>query len=214
VRDAEGTVHKLHMATLCGIAHLDYNQPLVHSYEQAFQVMRVLGLPYPAAAELYRRMCFNVVAMNCDDHTKNISFLMDPQGDWHLAPAYDVTYAYHPESLWLRQHQMSVNGKRTRSDHRRGEGRCEAVEDLREEGGDAREAGGNDRKDAPGADLITGRHMLVHHVFNQAHGERGCTTQRGGQHGAAEERTSMWNRHTRRPEVMRCPDPARKMPTL
>lgn len=112
VRDAEGTVHKLHMATLCGIAHMDYNQPLVHSYEQAFQVMRVLGLPYPAAAELYRRMCFNVVAMNCDDHTKNISFLMDPQGAWHLAPAYDVTYAYHPESLWLRQHQMSVNGKR------------------------------------------------------------------------------------------------------
>ncbi|MEZ4789280.1 MAG: HipA domain-containing protein [Flavobacteriales bacterium] len=51
--------------------------------------------------------------MNCDDHTKNISFLMDPQGDWHLAPAYDVTYAYHPESLWLRQHQMSINGKRT-----------------------------------------------------------------------------------------------------
>jgi serine/threonine-protein kinase HipA len=51
--------------------------------------------------------------MNCDDHTKNISFLMDPQGDWHLAPAYDVTYAYHPDSLWLRQHQMSVNGKRT-----------------------------------------------------------------------------------------------------
>jgi serine/threonine-protein kinase HipA len=113
VRDAEGTVHKLHMATLCGIAHLDYNQPLAHSYEQAFQVMRVLGLPYPAAVELYRRMCFNVVAMNRDDHTKNISFLMDPQGDWHLAPAYDVTYAYHPESLWLRQHQMSINAKRT-----------------------------------------------------------------------------------------------------
>ena len=112
VRDAEGTVHKLHMATLCGIAHMDYNQPLVHSYEQAFQVMRLLGLPYPAAVELFRRMCFNVVAMNCDDHTKNISFLMDPQGDWHLAPAYDVTYAYNPESLWLRQHQMSINGKR------------------------------------------------------------------------------------------------------
>ena len=113
VLDAKGIVHKLHMATLCGIAHMDYNQPLAHSYEQAFQVMRVLGLPYPAAVELFRRMCFNVVAVNCDDHTKNISFLMDPQGDWHLAPAYDVTYAYHPESLWLRQHQMSMNGKRT-----------------------------------------------------------------------------------------------------
>ena len=112
VRDDRGTVHKLHMATLCGMAHMDYNQPLVHSYEQAFQVMRLLGLPYPDAAELFRRACFNVIAWNCDDHTKNTSFLMDPQGDWHLAPAYDMTYAYNPESLWLRQHQMSLNGKR------------------------------------------------------------------------------------------------------
>lgn len=113
VRDDQGTVHKLHMATLCGMAHMDYNQPLVHSYEQAFQVMRVLGLPYPDAAELFRRACFNVIAWNCDDHTKNTSFLMDPQGEWHLAPAYDMTYAYNPQSLWLRQHQMSLNGKRT-----------------------------------------------------------------------------------------------------
>jgi serine/threonine-protein kinase HipA len=113
VRDDRRTVHKLHMATLCGMAHMDYNQPLVHSYEQAFQVMRLLGLPYPDAAELFRRACFNVIAWNCDDHTKNTSFLMDPQGDWHLAPAYDMTYAYNPESLWLRQHQMSLNGKRT-----------------------------------------------------------------------------------------------------
>lgn len=112
VIDAAGTTHKLHMATLCGMAHMDYNDPLAHSYEQAFQVMRLLGLPYPAAVQLFRRMCFNVVAMNCDDHTKNISFLMDPQGEWHLAPAYDVTYAFNPESMWLRQHQMSVNGKR------------------------------------------------------------------------------------------------------
>jgi len=112
VIDAAGTTHKLHMATLCGIAHLDYNDPLAHSYEQAFQVMRLLGLPYPAAVQLFRRMCFNVVAMNCDDHTKNISFLMDPQGEWHLAPAYDVTYAFNPDSMWLRQHQMSVSGKR------------------------------------------------------------------------------------------------------
>ncbi|MDX9752212.1 MAG: HipA domain-containing protein, partial [Flavobacteriales bacterium] len=119
VRDDQGRTHKLHMATLCGIAHMDYNQPLAHSYEQAFAVMRQLGLPYPAAVELFRRMCFNVIAINCDDHTKNTSFLMDPQGEWHLAPAYDVTYAYNPKSLWLRQHQMSVNGKRqdiTRAD--------------------------------------------------------------------------------------------------
>lgn len=112
VIDAEGTTHKLHMATLCGIAHLDYNDPLAYGYEDAFQVMRQLGLPYPDAAQLFRRMCFNVIARNCDDHTKNVSFLMDPQGDWHLSPAYDITFAYHPESLWLRQHQMSINGKR------------------------------------------------------------------------------------------------------
>ncbi len=119
VIDEAGTVHKLHMATLCGIAHMDYNDPMAHSYEDAFRVMRLLGLPYPAAVELFRRMCFNVVAFNCDDHTKNISFLMDPQGEWHLAPAYDVTYAFNPESMWLRQHQMSVRVKRmdiTRAD--------------------------------------------------------------------------------------------------
>ncbi len=113
VRDEQGRTHKLHSATLCGIAHLDYNDPLAHSYEQAFAVMRRLGLPYPAAEEYFRRMCFNVIARNCDDHTKNTSFLMDPQGEWHLAPAYDMSFAYNPDSLWVKQHQMSVNGKRS-----------------------------------------------------------------------------------------------------
>lgn len=107
-----GETVRLHMATLCGVAHMDFNDPLRYSYEEAFAVMRLLGLPYPDAVEFFRRMCFNVIARNCDDHTKNVSFLMDPQGDWHLSPAYDVTFAYHPESLWLRQHQMSINGKR------------------------------------------------------------------------------------------------------
>ncbi|MCF8275501.1 MAG: type II toxin-antitoxin system HipA family toxin [Flavobacteriales bacterium] len=103
---------KLHMQTLCGIAHFDYNMPNVYSYEQAFQVMRQLRLPYPDAEELFRRMAFNVISFNCDDHTKNISFLMDKRGEWRLSPAYDVTYAYHPENRWLKQHQMAVNGKR------------------------------------------------------------------------------------------------------
>ncbi|MBX2973899.1 MAG: type II toxin-antitoxin system HipA family toxin [Flavobacteriales bacterium] len=119
VLDEQGTVHRLHMATLCGIAHMDYNQPLAHRYEQAFGVMRLLGLPYPDAVEMFRRMCFNVIARNCDDHTKNTSFLMDPQGDWHLSPAYDITFAYDPDNIWLKQHQMSINGKRldiTRAD--------------------------------------------------------------------------------------------------
>ncbi|MFZ1693759.1 MAG: type II toxin-antitoxin system HipA family toxin [Flavobacteriales bacterium] len=119
VRDDKGRVHKLHMATLCGMAHMDYNEPLAYSYEQAFAVMRQLGLPYPAAAQFFRRMCFNAIARNHDDHTKNTSFLMDPQGDWHLAPAYDMTFAFNPGSIWLRQHQLSINGKRigiTRAD--------------------------------------------------------------------------------------------------
>ena len=113
VVDAAGKTHRLHMATLCGVSHLDFNEPLMHSYDDAFRTMRLLGLPYPDAVEMFRRMCFNVIARNCDDHTKNTSFLMDPQGRWHLSPAYDVTFAYDPKNLWLRQHQMSMNGKRT-----------------------------------------------------------------------------------------------------
>lgn len=110
---------RLHMATLCGLGHLDFNDPLRYGYEDAFAMMRLLGLPYPDAVEMFRRMCFNVVARNCDDHTKNTSFLMDPQGEWHLSPAYDITFAYDPKNVWLKQHQMSINGKRldiTRAD--------------------------------------------------------------------------------------------------
>ncbi|MCB9186670.1 MAG: type II toxin-antitoxin system HipA family toxin [Flavobacteriales bacterium] len=109
--DRVGT-EKLHMQTLCGIAHFDYNMPNVYSYEQAFQVMRQLRLPYPDAEELFRRMVFNVICFNCDDHTKNVSFLMNKRGEWKLSPAYDVTYAYNPDNRWLKQHQLSVNGKR------------------------------------------------------------------------------------------------------
>ncbi len=103
---------KIHMQTLCGIAHFDYNQPRAYSYEQAFQIMRLMKLPYVDFEELYRRMVFNVMSKNQDDHTKNISFLMFPDGKWQLSPAYDVTYAYNPDNFWLKAHQMSVNGKR------------------------------------------------------------------------------------------------------
>jgi serine/threonine-protein kinase HipA len=103
---------KIHMQTLCGIAHFDYNQPRAYSYEQAFQVMRQMKLPYSDMEELYRRMVFNVMTRNQDDHTKNISFLLFPNGEWQLSPAYDVTYAYNPDNFWLKAHQMSVNGKR------------------------------------------------------------------------------------------------------
>ncbi len=102
---------KLHMQSLCAIAHFDYNLAGTYSYEQAFQVGRQLGLPYHDSEELYRRMVFNVVARNQDDHTKNISFLMDEGGGWRLSPAYDVTYAYDPANKWMHAHQMSINGK-------------------------------------------------------------------------------------------------------
>jgi serine/threonine-protein kinase HipA len=109
--DRQGT-KKLHLQTLCAIAHFDYNDPAAYSYEQAFQVMRQLRLLYRDAEELFRRMCFNVIARNQDDHTKNISFLMDENGKWALSPAYDVTYAYDPTNKWMEDHQLSINGKR------------------------------------------------------------------------------------------------------
>lgn len=102
---------KLHMQTLCGIAHYDFNMLHAYSYEQAFAVMRQLRLPYVEAEEFFRRMVFNVVARNQDDHTKNISFLMDRQGRWHLSPAYDMSWAYNPNGGWTNTHQMSINNK-------------------------------------------------------------------------------------------------------
>lgn len=102
---------KIHMQTLCGIAHYDYRNLQSYSYEQAFNIMRALRLPYSQAQEMFRRMVFNVVIRNQDDHTKNISFLMDKQGKWRLSPAYDMGYAYNPKGGWTSQHQMSINGK-------------------------------------------------------------------------------------------------------
>ena len=102
---------KVHMQTLCGIAHYDYKMLHAYSYEQAFQVMRQLRLPYSQAEEMFRRMVFNVIARNQDDHTKNISFLMDKSGRWSLSPAYDMSWSYNPKGVWTSRHQMSVNGK-------------------------------------------------------------------------------------------------------
>ena len=103
--------HKIHMQTLCGIAHYDYKMLRAYSYEQAFQVMRRLRLPYNQAEEMYRRMVFNVIARNQDDHTKNISFLMNRSGKWSLSPAYDVSWVYNPQGNWTSKHQMSINNK-------------------------------------------------------------------------------------------------------
>lgn len=102
---------KVHMQTLCGIAHFDYRMHRAYSYEQAFNVMRALRLPYSDAQEMFRRMVFNVILRNQDDHTKNISFLMDEKGKWKLSPAYDMGYAYNPHGGWTNTHQMSINGK-------------------------------------------------------------------------------------------------------
>ncbi len=103
---------KLHMQSLCAMAHFDFNDPLAYSYEQALLAMRQLGLPASALEQQYRRLVFNVVARNQDDHVKNIAFLMDQDGAWSLAPAFDVVYSYNPAGRWTSQHQMSINGKR------------------------------------------------------------------------------------------------------
>lgn len=103
---------KLHMQSLCAMQHYDYNQPGAYSYEQALQTIRKLGLPMEAIEEQFRRMAFNVIARNQDDHVKNIAFLMDRSGKWSLSPAYDLTYAFDPQNMWMHSHQMSLNGKR------------------------------------------------------------------------------------------------------
>src|SRR5690606_1394427 len=103
---------KLHMQSLGALAHFDFNQAGAYGYEQALMTIRQLGLPMAALEEQFRRMLFNVVARNQDDHVKNIAFLMDPQGQWSLAPAFDVTYSYNPSGDWTAHHQMTINGKR------------------------------------------------------------------------------------------------------
>lgn len=103
---------KLHMQSLAAMAHLDFNQAGANSYEQALMTIRRLGLPMATTEEQFRRMIFNVVARNQDDHVKNIAFLMDREGRWRLSPAFDITYAFNPSGAWTSRHQMSLNGKR------------------------------------------------------------------------------------------------------
>lgn len=103
---------KHHIQTFCAIKHFDYNLVNSFSYEQLFQCMRELKLSYADAEQMFRRMVFNVIARNCDDHTKNFSFIMKQDGKWELAPAYDLCHAYRPGSKWISQHALSINGKR------------------------------------------------------------------------------------------------------
>lgn len=110
-REAGSTKH--HIQTLCAMKHFDYSALTSFSYEQLFQTMRELRLPYPAAEQMFRRMVFNVIARNCDDHTKNFSFRLKKDSEWELTPAYDICHAYQPGHAWVSQHILSINGKRT-----------------------------------------------------------------------------------------------------
>lgn len=110
---------KHHIQTFCAMQHFDFNEMNSFSYEQLFQTMRELKLTYLEAEEMFRRMVFNVLARNCDDHTKNFSFRLKQNERWELSPAYDICHAYRPESIWVSQHALSINGKRkniTRND--------------------------------------------------------------------------------------------------
>ena len=102
---------RVHMQSLCAMAHLDFNMARVHSYGSYLETVRALGLDVDALGQAFRRVAFNVFAMNRDDHTKNLAFLLREGGEWELAPAFDVTYAYNPQGAWTSAHQMGVNGK-------------------------------------------------------------------------------------------------------
>ncbi|AXT20267.1 type II toxin-antitoxin system HipA family toxin [Flavobacteriaceae bacterium AU392] len=108
-RDDNNVKH--HIQTFCGMQHFDYNNLYAYSYEQLFQTMRILKMSYPEAEQMFRRMVFNVMSTNYDDHTKNFSFRLKQGSKWELSPAYDVCYSYDPTNVWVNQHTLSINGK-------------------------------------------------------------------------------------------------------
>jgi serine/threonine-protein kinase HipA len=110
--DRDAVLGRVHVQTLCGLAHLDFNQSGAHSYAQYFETIAALGLGADAREQAFRRVVFNVAAANRDDHTKNLSFLAPHGKDWALAPAYDVIHAHNPSGRWTDRHQMTVNGRR------------------------------------------------------------------------------------------------------
>jgi len=110
--DRLATGEKLHMQSLSALAHYDFNIAGAYSYEQALLVLRQLQLPMQAIEQQFRRMAFNIVARNQDDHVKNIACLMNKAGEWSLAPAFDMTYSFNPSGAWTASHQMTLNGKR------------------------------------------------------------------------------------------------------
>jgi serine/threonine-protein kinase HipA len=108
----EGDI-KHHIQTFCAMQHFDFNNVNSYSYEQLFQTMRLLKLPYLQAEQMFRRMVFNVMARNCDDHTKNFAFRLRKNQDWELTPAYDICHAFRPGSEWVSEQALSINGKRS-----------------------------------------------------------------------------------------------------
>jgi serine/threonine-protein kinase HipA len=110
--DRSATGRKLHMQSLGAMAHYDYRQVAGYSYEQAIQVIRRMNLSRKDVDQMVLRAVFNVVSRNCDDHVKNIAFLMNRKGEWCLSPGFDISYAWNPDGQWTSKHQMSINGKR------------------------------------------------------------------------------------------------------
>lgn len=110
--DRTDSGQKIHMQSFCAIEHFDFKKAGAHSYEQALRTIRKLGMPMVAIEEQFRRMAFNIIGRNQDDHVKNIAFLMDKSGNWSLSPAFDMTYSHNPQGDWTSRHQMSLNGKR------------------------------------------------------------------------------------------------------
>ncbi|MRH77097.1 type II toxin-antitoxin system HipA family toxin [Spiribacter sp. C176] len=110
--DRTDSGQKIHMQSFCAMEHFDFKKAGAHSYEQALRTIRKLGMPMATIEEQFRRMAFNIIGRNQDDHVKNIAFLMDRSGNWSLSPAFDMTYSYNPQGDWTSQHQMSLNGKR------------------------------------------------------------------------------------------------------
>ena len=110
--DRTDSGQKIHMQSFCAMEHFDFKKAGAHSYEQALRTIRKLGMPMVAIEEQFRRMAFNIIGRNQDDHVKNIAFLMDKSGNWSLSPAFDMTYSHNPQGDWTSRHQMSLNGKR------------------------------------------------------------------------------------------------------
>jgi serine/threonine-protein kinase HipA len=110
---------KWHAQTLAAMAHMGIDDVGIYGYETLLAVMQKLPLEANSREQMVRRIVFNLVARNQDDHCKNFGFLMDAAGQWRLAPAYDLGFAFDPQGRWTSQHQLALNGKRdqfTRTD--------------------------------------------------------------------------------------------------